>query len=171
MSSKKDLMLGVFIVTAGVVILLGKLGVFGFLGRIFWPLLLLVPGLLLQVLFFIRRAPAVILIPGGILTVYGVLFLICSFWGWDLMATLWPVLILGVGIGLYEYYLYESPRPGGVLPAALGLMLLSVVILIFTWLNTGALYIIALVLIAAGIWLIFGRNRGRSRGGKWSRDW
>ena len=29
------------------------------------------------------------------------------------MASLWPVLILGVAVGLYEYYLYESPRPGG----------------------------------------------------------
>ncbi|UNK20077.1 hypothetical protein MNQ98_08700 [Paenibacillus sp. N3/727] len=169
MSSKKDLMLGLFIVTAGVVILLGKLGVFGFLGRTLWPIVLLLPGLLLHVLFFGRRASAAILIPGGILTVYGVLFLICSFWGWDLMHSLWPILILGIAVGLYEYYLYERPRPGAVFPTALGLMLLSVVIFIFTWLNTGAFYIIALVLIAAGIWLIYGRNR--TKGGKWSRGW
>lgn len=169
MSSKKDLMLGLLIVSAGVVILLGKLGVFGFLGRTLWPLVLLLPGLLLHVLFFGRRASAAILIPGGILTVYGVLFLICSIWGWDLMGTLWPVLILGIAIGLYEYYLYETPRPGAVLPTALGLVLLSVVLLIFTWLDTGALYIIALVLIVTGIWLIYGRNRGK--GGKSSRGW
>lgn len=169
MSSKKDLMLGVFIVAAGVVILLGKLGVFGFLGRTFWPLLVLIPGLILHVLFFGRRASAAILIPAGILTVYGLLFLICSIWGWNLMGSLWPLLILGIAVGLYEYYMYETPRPGAVLPIALGLTLLSAVILIFTWLYTGALYIIALVLIAIGIWLIYGRKR--TKGGKWSKGW
>ncbi|WP_422660350.1 hypothetical protein ACK8P5_07620 [Paenibacillus sp. EC2-1] len=169
MSSKKDLMLGVFIVAAGVVILLGKLGVFGFLGRTFWPLLVLIPGLILHVLFFGRRASAAILIPAGILTVYGLLFLICSIWGWSLMGSLWPLLILGIAVGLYEYYMYETPRPGAVLPIALGLTLLSAVILIFTWLYTGALYIIALVLIAVGIWLIYGRKRTKS--GKWSKGW
>lgn len=169
MSSKKDLMLGVFIVAAGVVILLGKLGVFGFLGRTFWPLLILVPGLILHVLYFGRRASAAILIPAGILTVYGLVFLICSIWGWSLMGSLWPLLILGIAIGLYEYYLYETPRPGAVLPMALGLTLLSVVIFFFTWLYTGALYIVALVLIAIGIWLIYGR--ARTKGGKWTRGW
>lgn len=169
MSSKKDLTLGLFIVAAGVFILLGKLGVFGFLGRTLWPLILLIPGIVLHLLYFGRRASAAILIPGGILTVYGVLFLICSFWGWDLMASLWPLLILGIGVGVYEYYLFEYPRPGGALPIAVGLIALSVIIFIFTWLQTGAFYVIALVLIAAGIWLIYGRNR--NGGGKWSRGW
>ncbi|WP_054956639.1 LiaF transmembrane domain-containing protein [Paenibacillus dakarensis] len=166
MSSKKDLMLGVFIVAAGVVILLGKLGVFGFLGRTLWPLLLLIPGLLLHVLYFGRRISAAVLIPAGILTVYGILFLICSIWGWDLMGTMWPILILGIAVGLYEYYLYETPRPQFVLPIALGLAFLSLLIIFFTWLYTGALYILAIVLIAVGVWLIYGRRR--PKGGKWN---
>lgn len=169
MSSKKDLMLGIFIVTAGIVILLGKLGVFGFLGRTLWPLLLLVPGLLLHVMYFSRRASATILIPAGVLTIYGLLFLICSFWGWNLMSFLWPILILGIAVGLYEYYLYETPRPAAALPMAVVLTLLSITILIFTWLNTGVLYVLALVLIAFGIWLIYGRKR--SNRGKSSRGW
>ncbi|MFC7681530.1 hypothetical protein [Paenibacillus sp. GCM10028914] len=169
MSSKKDLMLGVFIVAAGVVILLGKLGVFGFLGRTFWPLVLLVPGLLLHVLYFGRRVSAAILIPAGILTVYGLLFLICSIWGWSLMGSLWPLLIFGVAVGLYEYYVCETPRPAAALPISLGLTLLTALIFIFTWLYTGAMYIIAFVLIAAGIWLIY--RRKRTKGGKWSRGW
>ncbi|MBT2761670.1 MULTISPECIES: hypothetical protein [Paenibacillus] len=170
MSSRKDLALGIFIVVAGVVILLGKLGVFGFLGRTLWPLVLLLPGIFLHIMFFGRRASAAILIPGGILTVYGLLFFICNIGGWGLMTSLWPVLILGVAVGLYEYYLYESPRPGAALPVALGLTVLSVLIFIFTWLETGAFYIIALILIAAGIWMIFGRNRS-GRNNKWSRGW
>ena len=76
MSSRKDLALGIFIVVAGVVILLGKLGVFGFLGRTLWPLVLLLPGIFAYHVFG-RRATAAVLIPGGILTVYGLLFFIC----------------------------------------------------------------------------------------------
>lgn len=170
MSSRKDLALGIFIVVAGVVILLGKLGVFGFLGRTLWPLVLLLPGIFLHFMFFARRASAAILIPGGILTVYGLLFFICNIGGWGLMAALWPVLILGVAVGLYEYYLYETPRPGGALPIALGLTLLSILIFIFSWFQTGALYIIALILIAAGVWMIVGRKRSGRRD-KWSRGW
>ncbi|NMO94804.1 LiaF transmembrane domain-containing protein [Paenibacillus lemnae] len=167
MSSKRDLSLGLFIIAAGVFILLGKLGVFGFLGRTLWPLVLLIPGVLLHLLYFGRRTSAGILIPAGILTVYGVLFLICSFWGWHLMSILWPALILGIGIGVYEYYLYESPRPGGALPVAAVLIVLSFILFVFSWLNTGAFYVIALILILAGIWLIYGR--GRKGSSKWSR--
>ncbi|GAB6929592.1 hypothetical protein JCM10914A_35750 [Paenibacillus sp. JCM 10914] len=170
MSSRKDLALGIFIVVAGVVIFLGKLGVFGFLGRTLWPLVLLLPGILLHLLFFARRASAAILIPAGILTVYGLLFFICNFAGWGLMAVLWPVLMLGIAVGMYEYYVFETPRPAAALPIALGLTLLSVPIFIFSWLSTGAFYIIALILIAAGIWIIFGRNRSK-RQNKWSRGW
>lgn len=170
MSSRKDLALGLFIVGAGVVIFLGKLGVFGFLGRTLWPLIVVLPGIFLHLLYFSRRATAGILIPGGILTVYGLLFLICNFAGWGLMSSLWPILILGVGVGLFEYYLFEIPRPGGALPIALGLTALSVLILFFTWLSSAALYIIAFLLIASGVWMIVRRNSS-GRNNKWSRGW
>lgn len=84
MSSKKDIQLGIFIVAAGIVILLGKLGVFGFLGRALWPLVILIPGIVLHMLFFSRRASASVLVPAGILTVYGLLFGLCNIWGWGL---------------------------------------------------------------------------------------
>ena len=169
MSSKKDLMLGLFIAAAGVFILLGKLGVFGFLGRTLWPLLLLVPGVVLHVLFFGRRAGAAILIPAGILTVYGLLFLICSIWGWGLLADLWPLFITGVGIGLFEYYWHDRLSASGLLPVSIGLIALSLLLLFFMWLSTGAMYVIAVLLILAGIWLMYGR--GRAARGNRKRGW
>ncbi|KAF9118741.1 hypothetical protein BGX30_004340, partial [Mortierella sp. GBA39] len=106
MSSRNDLKLGLFIVIAGIVILLGKLGVFGFLGRTLWPLVLLIPGLVLHMLFFGNRARATVLVPGGILTVL---------------------------------------------------------------LHTAVIYILAVLLIALGIWLIAGRGKSRNR--KWKSGW
>ncbi|WP_410514494.1 hypothetical protein PaeBR_08920 [Paenibacillus sp. BR2-3] len=170
MSSKNDLKLGLFIAAAGIVILFGKLGVFGFLGRNLWPLVLLLPGLFLHVLFFNRRASASVLIPAGILTVYGLLFGFCNTWGWGLMKYLWPVLLLGLAVGLYEYSLYTSPRTAGLSGTAVILGLLSIVLLIFSWLGTGALYLLGAILIAAGVWLITGTGKSRNRN-KWNRGW
>lgn len=65
MSSRKDLALGLFIVGAGVVIFLGKLGVFGFLGRTLWPLIVLLPGIFLHFLYFSRRATPAFLFQAG----------------------------------------------------------------------------------------------------------
>ncbi|MDR0268957.1 hypothetical protein [Paenibacillus sp.] len=165
MSSKNDVRLGLLIVVAGIVILLGKLGVFGFLGRTLWPFVIILVGLLVHLLFYSNRARAIVLIPGGVLVVYGLLFGICNLWGWGLMTYLWPVLMLGVAVGVYEYYMFESPRPEGVLLIALLLGFVSLVLLFFTLLHTGGIYVLAVLLIAIGIWFILGR--GKSKGGKW----
>ncbi|WNS43801.1 hypothetical protein [Paenibacillus sp. MMS20-IR301] len=170
MSSKNDMKLGVFIAAAGIVILFGKLGVFGFLGRTLWPLVILLPGLFLHVLFFTRRASATVLLPAGILTVYGLLLGICNMWGWGLMSHLWPLLLLGIAVGLYEYSLYSSGRNGGLTTTAVILGLLSLVLFIFTLLGTGALYLLGAVLIAAGLWLMLGRGRAGKRK-KWNGGW
>ncbi|GIO30517.1 MULTISPECIES: hypothetical protein [Paenibacillus] len=169
MSSKNDVRLGLFIVIAGVVILLGKLGVFGFLGRTLWPFAIIIVGLLLHLLFFSKRARAYVLIPGGALVVYGLMFAICNFWGFGLMTYLWPVFLLGIAVGVYEYHMFESPKPEGVLLIALFLGIVSFVLLFFTLLHTGAIYVLAVLLIALGIWFIAGK--GRSRGNKWNRGW
>ncbi|CQR57558.1 hypothetical protein JI735_00835 [Paenibacillus sonchi] len=170
MSSKNDAKLGIFILAAGIVILFGKLGVFGFLGRALWPLVILVPGLFLHVLFFSRRAPASVLLPAGILTVYGLLLGLCNTWGWGLMSHLWPLLLLGIAVGLYEYSLYSPGRNGGLTTTAVILGLLSVVLLVFSMLGTGALYVLGAILIAAGAWLIFGRGKPGGRK-KWNGGW
>lgn len=51
MNSGKERMIGVGIVAVGLIILLGKLGAFSFLGRNFWPLLFLIPGIVLHAMY------------------------------------------------------------------------------------------------------------------------
>ncbi|MEK3984369.1 hypothetical protein MHB77_13330 [Paenibacillus sp. FSL K6-3166] len=169
MSSKNDMRLGIFIVAAGVLILFGKLGVFGFLGRALWPLVILLAGLVLHMLFFSRRASATVLIPAGILTVYGLLFGLCNIWGWGLMKYLWPVLLLGIAVGLYEYSINSPRRTGGLSAIAVILGVLSIALCIFSLMGTGVIYLIGIVFIAAGIWLITGRGRTRGRN-RWYRS-
>ncbi|PYE47417.1 hypothetical protein HUB98_08300 [Paenibacillus barcinonensis] len=162
---KNEKAIGLFIVAAGLVILLGKLGVFAFIGRNFWPLLLLLPGIALYVLFYARMTPSWSLLPAGVLTVYGVLFSITNIWGAGLMRNLWPVLLLGVAVGLLGYGMVERHRPEFVYPAALIIGAVSVVLLAFTLLQTGIIYVFAVLLILGGVWLLAGRGRtGRGRG-------
>ncbi|WP_438351647.1 hypothetical protein ACP8HI_14015 [Paenibacillus sp. FA6] len=165
MSSKRDMKLGLLIIIAAVVILLGKLGVFGFLGRSLWPVVILIAGLVLQGLYFSRRRQPILLIPGGILTVWGLVFVICNIWGWGLMAYVWPALFLGVAIGLYEYYLYENLRSNTLLWVSLSMGLVSFLFFLFSLMKTGGIYLLVVILIGVGIWLILGR-RG-SNNSKW----
>lgn len=150
---------GIILLLAGVVILLGKLGVFSFLGAIFWPLLVLIPGVLLHVLYFGRLVPAVVLVPGGMLVVYALLFVVCNLFGWDSLKYLWPLFIFGVAAGLYEYYLFGSSRPRVLLTASIALAAASALFVILVLLWSWGIYAIAVAFIAAGGWMVLGKRR------------
>jgi len=157
--NRQSYSVGILILIAGFVILLGKLGVFDVLGAMFWPLFILVPGILLHVLVFGRVIPAVALIPAGILTVVSILLLIGNWFGWKPMKYLWPFFLLAVAVGLYEYHLFGNVRSrylwlASVLLACLSLLLFGVTLL-WTW---GA-YVLAAALIALGSWLVVRKPR------------
>ncbi|RAP76682.1 hypothetical protein [Paenibacillus montanisoli] len=156
--SKNQYTIGLLFLIAGAVILLGKLGIFAFIGTNFWPLFVLIPGILLHVLFFGRLLPPVALIPGAILTIYAFIFFFCIAFGWSSMHYLWPLFILGVAIGLYEFHLFDTYHPK--LPRTLAIILslvaaaFFVIMLIWGW----GLYLIAVCLIGVGAWLVAGRK-------------
>ncbi len=150
---------GIILLVVGVVILLGKAGVFGFLGSVFWPLLVLIPGILIHVLYFGRLIPAVMLIPGGVLVVYSLLFILCNIFGWDSLKYLWPLFIAGIAAGLYEYYLFGSNVPRIVLTAALALAAATVLIFAVTLMWSWGIYVIAAAFIGAGIWMTVGSRK------------
>lgn len=147
--------LGVIIIAVGIVIILGKLGIFSFAWKILWPLMLLAPGLLFHALFFTRIMPAAVLVPGGILTTYGLMFIFCNIFGWHSMVYLWPGFIFGVAVGLYEFYFFDRQRP--IFIASLILAIISGLFFSFTLLFTGGIYIIALILILIGAFMLLKR--------------
>ena len=159
--NKQSAAVGVLILAAGLVILLGKLGVFAFIGTVFWPLFILIPGILLHVLFFAGLLPALSLIPGAILTVVSVILLIGNWFDWGAMKYLWPFFMFAVSAGLYEYYIFGQVRSRGIWTAAIALAALSVVLFFFTLLWSWGIYLIAIVLIAIGFWLVWRSPRFR----------
>jgi hypothetical protein len=157
--NKQSAAVGVLVLAAGLVILLGKLGVFAFIGSVFWPLFILIPGVLLHVLYFGRMVPSVALVPAGIFTVVSVILLIGNWFGWDLMRYLWPFFPFAVAVGLYEYYVLGYSRSRTIWTAAVGLAVLSVFLFGMTLLWTWGIYLLAIALIGAGVWLVFNRQR------------
>jgi len=157
--SNKQSMIGLTILAAGLIILLGKLGVFAFIGNIFWPLLILVPGVLLHLLYFGRMlTSAVALIPAGVLTVYGLLFFVCNLGGWKLLVWLWPVFIAGPAVGLYEYSVFGPNRDRTLRMIAVGLIALSALLLLIGLFRSAFIYLLAAALILAGAWMAWGRR-------------
>jgi hypothetical protein len=157
--NRQSAAVGIGIVAVGLIILLGKLGVFTFIGNVFWPLFVLIPGVLLHVLYFGRMVPSVALIPAGILTVVSVILMIGNWFGWGLMKYLWPLFPFAVAVGLYEYYVFGFDRSKQIWTAAMGLAALSVVLFGMTLLWTWGIYLLAIALIGFGVWLVIRRPR------------
>lgn len=151
--------IGLIIVAVGVILLLGKLGVFGFFWEVFWPVFVLAPGLLLHALYFSRVLPSGVLIPGGILVTNSILFFLCTIFSWKLMAYLWPGFIFAVAVGLYEYYMFDKRSPRSTLVAAVTLAIISGILFGMTILFTIGIYFIALALIVVGAYILLNKRR------------
>jgi len=151
--------IGIILIGIAFILLLGKLGVFAFIGRTLWPVLVLLAGLALHVLYFSRMAPSVILIPGGIVVTYSLMFLYCNVFGWSAMSYLWPGFLFGVAVGLYEVYHFDRSRDRGLLYAAIALAAVSVLLFGISMLFTIGIYLIIMLLIAVGAVLILRKPR------------
>jgi len=73
-------------------------------------LFVLIAGIFFEASYFISCKDAGLLVPGGILITYGLLFLFNVYYGWNLMDNLWLIFPLGVAIGLFQLYLFEVGR-------------------------------------------------------------
>lgn len=147
---------GILLLIVGVLILLGKAGLFSFLGMMFWPLLVLIPGILIHVLYFGRVLPAITLVLAGTLVVYALLFMFCNIFGWDSLRYIWPLFIFGVAVGMFEYHLFGSPKQRYIRTIAVGLGVASLLCLLLIALWGWGIYVVALLCVLAGLYLMYG---------------
>ncbi|MFC5403029.1 hypothetical protein [Cohnella soli] len=157
--NRQSAAVGIGVAAVGLIILLGKLGVFAFIGSVFWPLFILIPGVLLHVLYFGRMVPSVALIPAGALTGVSIVLLIGNWFGWGLMKVLWPLFPLALAVGLYEYYVFSYERSRQIWTAAIGLAAVSAALFVIMLLWTWGIYLIAAALIGVGVWIVVRRPR------------
>jgi len=145
---------GLLLLFIGAMLILSNFGVIEIVWENLWPLFLLIPGIVFELSYFTYRKDAGLLVPGGILITYGLLFLVNVNYGWHLMDNLWPIFPLGVAIGLFQLYLFGEREKGLLIPIGiLGAISLFFLINNLVFIDFGLLAGILLVLI--GIWIIF----------------
>ena len=138
--AKNNYSIGLILIVLAVILILGKIGVIGFLGSLFWPIFVLIPGILFHVLYFGRILPLGVLVPGGMLVTYSLMFFFCNIFGWHSMVYLWPGFIFGVAVGLYELHIFNRNSRHNILTAAFILAVISLVLFVITLLFTVSIY-------------------------------
>ncbi|MHC2994118.1 MAG: hypothetical protein IBV53_01235 [Candidatus Atribacteria bacterium] len=151
---KINYLFGLFLLFIGVLLILANFGVIEIVWENLWPLFLLIPGILFELSYFIYRKDAGLLVPGGILITYGILFLVNVMYGWHLMEDLWPIFPLGVAIGLFQLYLFGMREKGLLIPIGI-LGAISLFFLINNLFFIDFVLLVGIVLVVIGIWVIF----------------
>ncbi|MCL6457647.1 MAG: hypothetical protein K6T85_06540 [Gorillibacterium sp.] len=147
---------GIVLLALFIFILLGKLGVIGFLLRVLWPFVLLGAGLFLHSYYFRKKGSAVLLLPGGILLTYSVIYFICLLFGWQALHIFWPGFLFGIAVGLYEWAVFSRDLGYGlkwVYPTSIGLAILSILLFLLTMLSSNFVLFV-FILFAAVLTLL-----------------
>jgi len=151
---KINYLFGLFLLFIGVLLILANFGVIEIVWENLCPLFLLIPGILFELSYFIYRKDAGLLVPGGILITYGLLFLVNVMYGWHLMEDLWPIFPLGVAIGLFQLFLFGGREKGILIPVGI-LGAISLFFLINNLLFVDFRLLAGILLVLIGIWVIF----------------
>ncbi|HPC99738.1 MAG TPA: DUF5668 domain-containing protein [Acetivibrio sp.] len=128
-----------------------------------WPMIILVLGLIFEFSYFVGKKSPGLLVPGGILTVTGFLFLFESFTGWYFSKYTWPIYIISVAFGLFQLYLFSGKPKGLLIPISVlttvSVVSLSIIILniVTSSINFGLL--IPLAFFALGGYIIYNSLR------------
>lgn len=122
------ILMGVTLILWGLLLLLVNIKVIPLSMWDQWPTLFIFGGLCMHFAVLDSRSSWGLLIPGMILLVYGALFYVCANVSWRLMETYWPVLIIGIALGLLSGWiggrrLYGLFLSGGIV-LAMGVALL-----------------------------------------------
>ena len=133
----------------------------------FWVFIVLIIGLAFELGFFLTGSKSGLLIPGGIITTIGLLFMFEVSTDWYFSRFTWPVYIISVAVGLLQMYML-SKRQKGLIFAVLfvgGIGVFFELMMILSAVSSNLLEVlIPISLVAAGIALVFsGYSRKRSQ--------
>ncbi|MCH4890602.1 hypothetical protein EZV73_23675 [Acidaminobacter sp. JC074] len=152
---KNHSVLGIILLAMGVIALLNTLNIINFSFSIWrlWPLIFLIPGLVFELNYFNNNGSVGLVIPGGILTTVGLLFMICSIFGYQHMTYLWPWFLGSVGVGLYQFYVFgDRERP--VFWVSFGFLAFAVTSTVLSLLSFRGSFVFLIILIVVGLVLL-----------------
>lgn len=117
---KNNFILGFIFIFIGILLILNKILALNFFYvNSYWPLFILIPGLILEASFFLTKKTPGTLVPGGILTILGLLFLFENFTNWTYSQYTWPIYPLALALGLFQLYYFGSKQKIILLPVAI----------------------------------------------------
>ncbi len=103
--------MGSLLILLGLAFLLRNIGILHFEFQGLWPWLLIIPGIIFWGIFLFDRNHYRLILPGTILLTYGLLFLVVNTFQVGEMHYLWPIFVLGPGLGfLLMYFLGQRER-------------------------------------------------------------
>ncbi len=148
--------LGVLLLVIGSVMLLNNMEIFEFNMELIWPLFMIIPGVVFHMSYFNGRHAnnPNVLVPGAILTIYGVYFLFSILTHWQFSDVLWPIFPFGVGVGFYELYHFGTKNRGHFITAMI-LMSMSLLFLVTGIFKLNFNYLFPIVLIVAGLIIVY----------------
>ena len=155
---KSNILWGFFLLFAGGLLILANFGIIEIAWDNIWPLFVLIVGIFFEASYFIYRKEAGLLVPGGILITYGLLFSISAIYGWHLMGDLWPIYPLGVAIGLFQLYLFGGRDKGLLVPVGI-LGAVSLFFLINNFLFIDFRLLVGIILVVIGIGIILKKTK------------
>ena len=151
----KSLITGVMLIVIGSVFLLPSFTDLTL--RDLWPVLMLAPGILFFLGFIADRKSYGLLMPGAILTIYGLAFFYCTITGWSAVNILWPFYLIGPGIGFFLMYYFGKKETALLVPGTI----LTLLGLIFLLRSTDYDYLWPVAIILAGVLIIVIGKRKR----------
>lgn len=128
-----------------------------------WPIFVLGPGLVFELSYFVGQKSPGLLVPGGILTVIGLLFFFETFTSWHFAEYTWPVYIIAPAVGLFQLYLFSGRQKPLLIPifvlSSVAVVSFSIMTLnmISSLVNFGLM--IPLALFALGGYIIYNNLR------------
>lgn len=148
--------LGVLLLVIGSVMLLNNTNVLAFNMELMWPLFMIIPGVVFHMSYFNgkNRHNPTVLVPGAILTIYGLYFLFSIITNWQFSDILWPIFPMGVGVGFYEMYYFGGNRKAHMTTAII-LCGFSFFALIMELFNLNFNYLFPMLLIVAGLVIVY----------------
>lgn len=151
---------GIFLIVIGILFIVGRIYYPGFLNiSDLWPLFILVPGLIFELTYFTSKQNPGLLVPGGILTCVGIIFLVFTMVDSSTIEYTWTLFPMAVAIGLFQLYLTDRTQWGILIPV--GILGGVSVILFASFVDDTSLgmLIIAAAFITGGLAVILGGLR------------
>lgn len=108
---------GIVLIAFGVLIVLNQLDIIRMTGYMIPAVIMLGLALVFHLCYALGgRSRVGFLVPGGIMLLYGVHFLLGYIFGSNLFGKLWPLFVLGPALGLFELYVFSRGRSGSMVP-------------------------------------------------------